>query len=327
MDINTLTIANENDAWALLKETLQEGMPEGPFKLDFENWPILQIKLTGENFESSLTTQVMKGLLELQANFNRAYMQLRYGEGTTKRLTDEEKKSLEIVFKIQPGSSDILVKFEAAMKTIFVEALKNMTGTQAVITVLGLGMMVASPVVINDYLENQREIKEIEATSFISQQETRRMEIFADAMTRNEELRAIKDDTDETYNTILRSSKSAETVKLGNTELDQVMAQDLVRPTRDRAIETQLNGLCRILTVNSSLESGFKVEVEFEDGRRFWAALEEGILLTREKNKQLIQTAEWGKTPIYLMMNCRDLRGDISKATIVDVRDPSEISL
>lgn len=316
-----IVIQNENDAWTFLERVLREGMPEGPFELVFDKWPIVEFRIKGDKFESSLTAKVMEGFIDLQKAVNRAYAKVRYDRATSSVLTDEEKYSLGIVVKVNQGSSIFQIDLQGATETFLKGVAGNMNGKQAVITVLGLALTVGSVVSYKSYLEHQRETKQIEITSFLSEQETKRMEIFAEAMTAQTAIAHAKEDTDEAFNTLLKGAKTAEFFEVGGRKVEGDVIQELVRSSRSKSNEVQLNGVCRINKVDSSKPDGFMVEVRFDDGRLFTAKLEDKFIFRRDAHRKLIQEAEWDKKPIYLKMNGKELRGEITQAVIVDVEE------
>lgn len=53
----------------------------------------LHIKLIGSQFHGSLTTSVMKGLIELQDGINRSYCLAKYGSDDLRRLSEIELKN------------------------------------------------------------------------------------------------------------------------------------------------------------------------------------------------------------------------------------------
>uniref|UniRef100_UPI00272E1276 hypothetical protein n=1 Tax=Geoalkalibacter sp. TaxID=3041440 RepID=UPI00272E1276 len=171
------------------------------------------------------------------------------------------------------------------------------------------------------YLQNQKETKSIETQQMANELDLRRWEIFNDAVSRKPELMIVKEGSQEFYNSLLKAGATADQMEIAGKTLDSKTMLQLIRPSRTRAAEVQLNGLCRILKVDSSKMDGFMVEVKFEDGRTFTARLEEAFISTRDEYKRIIQAGEWEKKPVYLMINAREVRGEITKATIIGAKE------
>ncbi|MGQ0700540.1 MAG: hypothetical protein ACT4PZ_20150 [Panacagrimonas sp.] len=133
-----LTIRSEDDAWALLNRALSGEVFDEHTDLKFDGWPVFEMNVQGREWDSSVPTRVMSPLLEVQRDLNRAFAEVRYGSPNLLKLKDEERDQLELVVKVEKGSSD----FKAELAKQFTEmariAIERMDGTQAVITILEL---------------------------------------------------------------------------------------------------------------------------------------------------------------------------------------------
>lgn len=320
MDTNILKISSEADAWALLEKTLTEGVPEGPFDLVFNNWPVLEFRLRGDKFESSLTVKVMEGFVDLQKKINRAYAQMRYNKPTSVGLTVEEKDQLQIIVYVDEGSSIFKIDLQDAMETFLKGAINNMTGKEIVVTILGISLIYGGVTCTKAYFEHEREMKQIETTSFLSDQETQRMEVFAKALGEKNELHLAADDAVETYNKILKGASEADILVIGDTEISREVIQDLVKQKRSRSEETQLNGIYRVQKIDNTNVDGFFITLKSEeDGRTFTAKLEDKWFFRREANVKQLEDALWDRKPVYLRVNGKELRGEVTQAVILDV--------
>jgi hypothetical protein len=319
--VNTdIVIENENDAWLLLEKVLKEGMPEGPFDLIFKNWPVLEFRLKGEKFDSSLTVKVMQGFVDLQKNLNSAYSQLKYNRPSAVGLSAAEREKLEIVVKVDKGSSLFKVDLQPAAEALLQGVAGKMTGTEIIITVLGVSLIAGGVICAKAYFESQRQIKQIDVVPLLSTQETERLKIFAQAVKKNEKLGIIYEDAEETYDSILRGASEADYLEIGGQKIHKDLIEDLIRQKRSRSVDVQLNGMYRILKVDSSKPEDFLVEVRSqEDGSTFTAKLEDKWVFRRETNLELLKNAEWGKAQVFLRINGKELRGNINQAVILDV--------
>lgn len=321
MDGYALVINNESEAWDTLLEAVAGKLPSGLTEINLDNWPVFEIKLQGAKFQSSLTPKIMEAFIHLQRDIYRAFANIHYGSPTANVLTDEDKRALEIIVQVSPGSSDLKAILKGAVDTLSRGIANKMEAKHWVIVALGAGLFWTANSTWSNYLQHQKDVKQIEAQIFAEEKDVRRMEILAEAVKIRPELQIVQDDAAEFYNSLLKGSARADTVEIAGHQISQGTVKQLTRSTRSRSHEVQLNGLCRILKVDSSKPEAFFVEVKHEDGRTFTAKLEEALLATKEKNKQLLQAAEWGKTPVYLVINGKELRGEITQATILDVRE------
>jgi hypothetical protein len=127
--------------------------------------------------------------------------------------------------------------------------------------------------------------------------------------------------SEEVINMILKGSRQADSITIGGHTLDKKQVGQLIRSERAIASEVRLDGQYRILKVDSSKASSFKVELQdMKTLHSFWAILQDATV-TKEKNKELLQEAEWNKQPINLAINAHEVKGDITSAVILDVKD------
>lgn len=187
----------------------------------------------------------------------------------------------------------------------------------SVVTILS----VTSVTMYKSYRNVQSEAKNVDSKITLSKEETRRMEVLRDAMKEVSHVSSIKSDAEEFYNKVLRSSASAERLHFAGHTINKEQISKLNRGTRSTAQEVCLNGVYRILRVDSSKPGVFKVDLLDEQGRRFPAVLDETVIITKEKNRELLQDAEWQKKPIALMVDGTELRGEITTAKILDVTE------
>lgn len=326
MSVSELVISSEEQAWELLRQACSDTLQLDPlFEIRFDNWPNLEIYLDGRQFNSSLTTKVMEGFIELQKSVNRAYAVINCNSGKANALTDKERDSLEIIIKVESGSTGLKAIFSDALKEFAKGAATKVTGNQVVIIVLGCALLWGGHSAFKMYLQQQKEREvskeELATRRFAGEEETKRMKIFADAVKKEPRLQHVRTDAEETYNEILKGAAKARKIKVAGTELSQGEITALVRPAREMSSEIRLDGEYRVLKIDSSKVGFFQVELKGADDRIFTARLDESTIITRDQNKKLIETAFWGRGPLNLMINGRTLRGEITQATILDVKD------
>lgn len=114
----------------MIKTVTIDSITHLPTTLDgLNNFEPLHIKLIGSQFHGSLTSSVMKGLVELQEGINRSYCLAKYGSDDLRKLTDIEIKKLELVLTIEEGSTDIFGDITELINSLK-ELLKDMTPKQ-----------------------------------------------------------------------------------------------------------------------------------------------------------------------------------------------------
>lgn len=315
-----LPVFNENDAWDLLQTALAGKLPDDTFEIDMGDWAEIHFHFKGPALNSTLTTSMMEAFIELQNNIYRVYAKLHHDSGTTRTLTADEKLALNILVQVSPGSTQTTAILKDAVKKLVQGAVNKMEAKHYVIIAMTGILAFTSNSMWKNYLSVQSEEKKADLHVALSKEESHRLEIFSNAIKQVPHVASIKSDADEFRNKVLKSSKSADAITVAGQEVTKDQARLLARSTRTQAIEVRLDGQYKIQKVDSSKVDFFRVELLGTDGKAFWAVLQD-ITIAKEKNKELLQEAEWSKKPINLMINGTTVRGEITAANIIDVKE------
>ena len=82
--------------------------------------------------------------------------------------------------------------------------------------------------------------------------------------------------------------------------------------------EAQLNGTYTILSTDLRAADYIKLRVRrLQDGKEFLATFQDHSL--DRAQIALLQSAEWGRTSVYLSINATILRGEVTTASIISV--------
>ncbi len=325
---NAKTIRNEDDAYELLASYYDDqAILREDFEIKFDGWPVLEIKISGDKFSSTITPTVMKGLIDFQKAIYRSYALSKYNSFNINKLTKSEKDDLEIQVKVSKGSSHLGIDFQAALEKFMMGLANKMEPTQIVIIILGIALLYFGHSALRMYLQGRKEtrlseIKSKEAAEliasqkFASEQETKKMEIIAGITNKNKVMGNAKAYAYEAHTGLLKSVKSADSAELQGIEIGGDVAEELVKNARKKAIEVRLDGEYRILAVDATNKDGFKVKI-MDTGTldKFNALVQDKTL--DNKYKQIIQEAEWSKSPVKLVINARDVGGEIRGASIL----------
>lgn len=316
----TTDIPNEEKAVRLLEQALREQLSDEVAQtLKFDGWPVISIRLTGPVYKGTITAANAKALIEIQRAVDHAYLQLVRPVG--RRLTEEERRKTAITASVSEGSSLMTVQLDQALTQLASELVTKMSPEQILVVVLGLGLIAGTTAVVKQYVKSRAEKsgkeKELAADVALSQEETKRLTVVTDAMSKQPVLATARENFDTARDEILRSAIDAKTVTLDGVTLTGAQARVLPREPRETSIEVQLNGTYLIAAV--SWPAG-KDEAIFDlcsttATLEFKASLSTQSLV--QKDKDLLASAGWGRTPVYLQINAHMLRGEVTKAVVV----------
>ncbi|MDQ2069295.1 hypothetical protein [Natronospira bacteriovora] len=323
MNPELLKIESEEDAWRAFEQALK--WPDSPVEardvhLDLSGWPSIQLRVKGDRYRSTITTSLMKPILDLQGAVYASYAKAAYGKGDGRNLRKEERQKLEIVVHVEEGSSLLNIELGDGLKEIWEDMRTKMDGKQVTIVVLGLALVIGGVTAYKSYLSHQADLKELDHRLEMSKQETERMRILHEAMQGNEIERDLQSSVNQFRSQLLRAVEDADEVLIGEEiRLTGHQARRIAGEPRTAGIDDRIDGEFRVHLVDSSTEdSSLKLRVKkTDDGQEFTATTD--ISQVAMAGIEQLQAAVFEKKPIKLAVNFRRVRDEITRAKIISV--------
>lgn len=150
----TTIVSSEDDAWELLARWNRR---ESIGEVEFKNWPILQINIKGEDFNSSLNSSQMAALVDFKKTIARAYSSIAHGSYDMRRLKAEEEEQLEFSTCVKKGSSLTDTDLTPLVQALASAVNTHPTATLAAAIIIGLAL-VAKPVILKHYENRAKQI-------------------------------------------------------------------------------------------------------------------------------------------------------------------------
>lgn len=325
---NAVKIKNDSDALSIIERLLDGTLPEN-IEYELSGWPNLRVSLKGEKFNQSLTPSVMEGFIEIQKAVNRAYAESVYGD-PSKRLTDDEKKSLELTVKVEQGSSIFNVELSDAARNLAQALINKMDAKSIAILILGAGLIWSGHSLFAQHLETQRIVKMESAKNerdrevfanmqFMSEQETKRLEVISNLIKQNQQLSRINEIAKESKTNLIKSFSGADEINIEGIFITGEQAESLTRNARSESVQTRIDGAYKVVRVDSSNPDIFKVKISNRDsGQTFEAMVQDET--SNDAIKKLIQHAEWSRSFVRLTINAKMIRGQVTGAVIIDAK-------
>ena len=155
-----LTIRNEEDAWAVLDQLLDD---KRVGLIEFDGWPRLGIKIEGEGYSSSLNTGQMLAFVEFKLVMSRAYCSIAHGSYDARRLKKHEEEQLQLTTTVKKGSSITDTDFTSLVNAFAQIVTQFPQVTLAAAVVLSLSL-VARPMILK-HLENKAKQLDVDERS------------------------------------------------------------------------------------------------------------------------------------------------------------------
>lgn len=326
--VSKAVIRSEEEAFDMLQRALASELTDPNVQLEFENWPRLTLRFAGDGYDSTITPQIAQALVELQHAMNRSYARLARSAENSNVLTKEERKSIEFKARVDKGSSLVTVDLGEFAQTLSSALVGKMTGTEIVITTLGLAITGGAVVAFKAFLAARTDDKKVDQatkqTVALSSQETERFQIFANALTQRPALIATHQDFDEVRHDLLKSIGDASEMNVQGVSLNQEQARVIAMTPRSKAEEVQLNGNYRISKIDWSKDEEVRISLyALGDVRREFIASMQTHNLTPQ-NIEKLKACEWDRKAVYLSINATVLRGVVTTAVIVGAEWPKE---
>lgn len=319
-----LRVESEDTAIELLQTALNGGYEGEAVKLDFEHWPVVRLKYTGEKFKGTITPDIAQAIVDLQEVLNRSYALAVKHTSSLRGLTEEERRALQVVATVDDGSSLVEIALGNWAERLSTELVGKMTGTEIVITVLGASVVVTAGWLLKNHLKNRSEEKKLELENAqrlsLSQEETRRLTIVTEAMKSNAIVRETEAFAELARDALVKSAFDAESFTAQEAvTITGEEARKTYRAKRREPIEVQLNGnyLIKSFTWAEDFDSA-RVRVQREDDNVEFAADLSVQALTSEQ-KARFKDATFDHLRVYLKVNATVLSDQVTTARIVSV--------
>lgn len=313
------TIKNEKDAITLITALIAKEIGDD-VEIEFASWPTIKLDLKGDDYDSSINPSLMEGLIKVQQGVNRSYAKIVHSQPDARHLKDEEKQQLEFMAKVSQGSSKIEVDLSGFAQKLIRDLVGRTTPLNAALySVVGAALW-ASTTMAKSYIAEQAEKSESADAApdqlGLSPEEAENRKILQRAIQRRPDLQQIREDAKEANVALLRGCAGATTVLFNGIKLKQEQTRAILRSTRAESVEQQINGNYRILGVDTSKPDEIRIKVRYlENEREFFAKFRDDSL--NREHVAALQKAEWSKTQVYLSVNARVVRGEVTTATIV----------
>jgi hypothetical protein len=323
---NSLVVRSEDDAWLVMNYAIEHGPSSlDDFEIIFDGWPTYDLNIKGRDWNSTVPTRVMGPLLEVQKDLHRAYTSIHYGSTNLSRLTYEDREKLELVIKVKEGSSDYKADLIKQLGEIGKVAAGKMTGTEVIVTVLGLALVWVGGTVVKHWISTRQKEKESVNQIELSRQETERMRVITEAMSRQPVIAEFNDSNIITQSRILKVMKPGDLINTSGVSLSSEEAREIAQTERAASEDVDIRGVFRVLANDASKSAGFRIKVE---------RISDGVMLSADvpmeldsDQKRLIQKAEWSKGLVLVSLHITGtmLRGKINDAIVYSASEPESI--
>ncbi|AKH37352.1 MULTISPECIES: hypothetical protein [Nitrosomonas] len=316
-----IIISSESEGWELLEKALANEIGSAA-TITFQDWPVFNLTIEGRDFHGTIPTRIMPSIMDLQKEIHRLYCKAKYRTEDIRKLTQDEKDQLELVVSVKPGSSNFFTELFNALNEVIKNS--NMDGTQALILVLGIGMMITSVVCWKEWVQSKERLHSKETTVRLSEEETKRTKIITDAMKESSELKKDKEDVDAFRSNISRKLKPTDQIRVDNEPIiNGEMAAEIIPSTKEESEDIRIDGEFIINQVKFPNEYGGKYRLPitclFDDKNIMVDASPD--TLTQE-DISILKESGFSVKRILMQINAKQLRDQITSANLISIQWP-----
>jgi hypothetical protein len=329
-DEQLFNIKSEDDAWKALSDAVSAGADAGEHpRIVWGGWPNIEIHLPNTSIEGSISPSMMEAFIELQKSIYRTHTLLSSGTDNLRHLSRYEREQFEFRVKVEKGSSDYKIDLTEIVSKLGNDIVSKMSGTELVVTVLGLALIVAGTVGWRAYLSQKTEVKRLQVDDDKTQQlltnyqaqlghDTERFKLLTTTIQQHPVLKQIESSTNQSRDQIIKAVAEENGGSVMGIELSKEVANEISSTSRQQSAEVKISGSYRIAKVDTTIADGFRVTLEdLKTDEQITASLLDAMISA--KHLETIRNAEWAKKPVYVEMIARRLRGRLVDAKVVSV--------
>jgi hypothetical protein len=326
---NELIIRSEDQALEILN-LLNNGVGFDPaIKVTFEGWPKLTIRLIGEDFDRSVPTRIMPAILELQKQVYRLYCRTRYGDENLRKLTKEDRDKLELVVKVDKGSSIFETLLSEPLVKIFQDATSKMTPEQLTMTLIGFGLMLTGGWGWKVYNNRKSQEHALNHQVELSKIELQKQQIIAESIVAalhqgNPLIREIRDENDAFKSDLLSRLKPTDQLQIASENTNPLTisgAQGALLNPRERkqASERFIDGSYSIANIGLEDLDNTDLEIRDSQGNLIRVIIHDGAL--NHSQMEILKNDGFGRRPIHMRLLVKESGGRITKAQLISINE------
>lgn len=351
MTTDKLIINSEDEALELLGRVLRGEEKFDINNIEFGEWAKLKIRLTGDDFHSSINATVMKGLLALQDGIYQSYA-IAKDLDSTRFLTQQERSDLEIDIEVSEGSSILGIDIQELGEKFITSTVDKMPSEYILIVFILFGLGWAGNKAWNTYIQakSNEKIKELESVAKIDEQKQNmvhqlevlkeanknaldhakinqeNMKLFTQTISLNPKLKEIADVVDDSKETMIRAmaNSGADTVEIQGISMDAAVVKELVTTPKNKWLPSRLDGIYQIINIDYSNTEAYRVKLKDNSSDFEITAIFEDLTSNNENIDLLTRVANL-RMPIRVNMNVSKFGENYKDAVIVSIASLEEV--
>jgi hypothetical protein len=319
-------IADEADLWDLMEQYLSAAPIPEIDGLDVTQWRPRLLYLPDAVIGHTITPSMARAVVGFHASLSRSYAYLAYGQATARLLKQDDQAVLDIRMLVSEGS-DVVEALGEDLSKLISSLVSKMSGRQVLALSALLLLLYFSSVVarawISEQYETKRRADDARERITLSEQETRRLGIVAEALQQHPEMKPVAELASQGREQLVRGVVSVDRSQVLGVSITGDEAKVIVSKPRDPSYGKRMDGNYEVVEIDTENPDGYMGRL-----RNVVTNQEIPVAINRaeiaEGDIQTLFDALRQKSTVDALVNAWFLGDKITSAAVVRA-DPHEI--
>ena len=326
--MDEIVISNEDEAIELLKRLIEGYEIDDVTNIKFESWPRFVIRIQGEDFNGTIPTRIMPTLLDLQREVHRVYCIANYNDDNLRKLTKKDREKLELVVKVDPGSSIFETLLEKPILKTIQDAVSRMPPEQITAITIIFGVLATSLFGWKYWLNTKMREKELDHRVDLSRLEKEKMEILEKGMSKFPSSQMAAEGIGEMRTSLVTKLKAEDNLEIqtGQAVVDTAppvnitgeQAEKMTYTPREKAVEKMVVDEFFLRAADFSKPDNVRIDlVRISDDYPFKANVPIGVLESEQEEQ--LKNDSWNRQNVEMSLLVKELHGRYTSAKVISV--------
>lgn len=326
-----LVVGSAEKAFELFQAVMNDELDVSSIDgIEFGDWVNPKIRLPQGH--SDITPPFMEAFIASQAAIYRIAAELKYGDGDTRHLSQEDLETFQIKVHVSEGSSKFVEEISKSLENIGMKAVDKLSPKHIIGIVLGVALLVSGEVGFSSYLNYRKEIRvqelqvgerqeAVKALEFASKRETDITHEVIGLLKKEGGASARAVDAAADSNAAkLKAATTVPEVEVNGVHISQSEAKELRSTTRRRATRLIVEREMRVIQINTSDDARTSVAVEeVGTGKQYRVVF--GDLLIEDRDLAKLYESLRSRESLWLRLDVKEVGGEARSIEILAVVD------
>ncbi len=281
-NLRVVAIELEQAAFALLNDLLSDRIDADAVEIDYSGaaWARFHLKLTGDDYHSTINSDLMRSLVEYQNTLYRIAAYVKNGKLNAGAIDEKSRDRLRLNIKVGDGSSEYIADLIKALTELAGKVTDGMGPKTKAVMVLSIGLMLVGVLTLPELIEHHyraiddehRAAQHQEDIAVIRDLEQHQSDalkaaldnqkILNEAISQNPALAEVRKQVHNATSEIMKQSSDADSVQFHDFKISGQAARTLTGTKRRSGEDATLQGVFIVEAADFANPDGFVWKVK-----------------------------------------------------------------